>query len=148
MLSQVRSLGREDPLEKTVVTHSSILVWRIPWTEEPGNRVTESDMTEWLTQHTFPSIKPMVVGMIYLTDRHCNSWKTMSWGDHNWGRILMWKATLNVPAGSTKQKHGRWQTANISLPTDNCNSHGHTLPIPCSSQVKESSFYTWVNRYL
>ena len=32
----VRSLGREDPLEKEMATHSSILAWRIPWTEEPG----------------------------------------------------------------------------------------------------------------
>ena len=34
--TQVRSLGREDPLEKGMATHSSILAWRIPWTEEPG----------------------------------------------------------------------------------------------------------------
>ena len=33
---QVRSLGREDPLEESMATHSSILSWRIPWTEEPG----------------------------------------------------------------------------------------------------------------
>ena len=32
----VQSLGREDPLEKEMATHSSILAWRIPWTEEPG----------------------------------------------------------------------------------------------------------------
>ena len=32
----VRSLGGEDPLEKEMATHSSILAWRIPWTEEPG----------------------------------------------------------------------------------------------------------------
>ena len=32
----VRSLGREDSLEKEMATHSSILAWRIPWTEEPG----------------------------------------------------------------------------------------------------------------
>ena len=32
----VRSLGEEDPLEKEMPTHSSILAWRIPWTEEPG----------------------------------------------------------------------------------------------------------------
>ena len=31
---RVQSLGREDPLEKEMVTHSSILAWRIPWTEE------------------------------------------------------------------------------------------------------------------
>ena len=32
----VRSLSREDPLEKEMATHSSILAWKIPWTEEPG----------------------------------------------------------------------------------------------------------------
>ena len=32
----VLSLGQEDPLEKAVATHSSILPWKIPWTEEPG----------------------------------------------------------------------------------------------------------------
>ena len=34
--SCVQSLGREDPLEKGMATHSSILAWRIPWAEEPG----------------------------------------------------------------------------------------------------------------
>ena len=34
--TRVRSLGREDPLEKEMVIHSSILAWRVPWTEEPG----------------------------------------------------------------------------------------------------------------
>ena len=34
--TQVQSLGWENPLEKEVVTHSSILAWRIPWTEESG----------------------------------------------------------------------------------------------------------------
>jgi len=34
--TRVQSLGREDPLEKEMTTHTSILAWRIPWTEEPG----------------------------------------------------------------------------------------------------------------
>ena len=34
--TQVHSLGREDPLEKEMATHSSILAWRIPWMEEPS----------------------------------------------------------------------------------------------------------------
>ena len=34
--TRVRSLGREDPLEEGMAIHSSILSWRIPWTEEPG----------------------------------------------------------------------------------------------------------------
>jgi len=33
---EVQSLGQEDPLEKEMVTHSSILAWEIPWTEDPG----------------------------------------------------------------------------------------------------------------
>ena len=45
----VRSLGWEDPLEKGMATHSSILAWRIPWTEEPGRLQSmgckESDTT-------------------------------------------------------------------------------------------------------
>ena len=47
--TQVRSLGREDPLKKGMATHSSILAWRIPWTEEPGGLQSmgsqESDTT-------------------------------------------------------------------------------------------------------
>ena len=34
--TQVQSLGQEGPLEKEMATHSSILSWRVPWTEEPG----------------------------------------------------------------------------------------------------------------
>ena len=34
--TRVQSLGQEDPLEKGMATHSSILAWEIPWTEEPG----------------------------------------------------------------------------------------------------------------
>ena len=45
--TQVQSLGREDPLEKELATHSSILAWRIPWTEEIGRlSCKESDTTE------------------------------------------------------------------------------------------------------
>ena len=37
--TRILSLGQEDPLEKGIATHSSILAWRIPWTEEPGGLV-------------------------------------------------------------------------------------------------------------
>ena len=47
--TQVRSLGREDSLEKAMATHSSTLAWKIPWTEEPGR--LESDTTERLQYH-------------------------------------------------------------------------------------------------
>ena len=46
----VQSLNQKDHLEKGMATHSSILAWRIPWTEEPGGlqsmELQESDMTE------------------------------------------------------------------------------------------------------
>ena len=50
----VQSLGREDPLEKGMAFHSSILAWRIPWTEEPGGglqsiALQKLDMAEQLT---------------------------------------------------------------------------------------------------
>ena len=52
---QVRSLGQEDPLEKEMATRSSILAWRIPWTEESGRLSSrgrnESDKTERLSTH-------------------------------------------------------------------------------------------------
>ena len=41
----VRSLGQEDPLEKEMATHSSILAWGIPWTEKPG-RLTVHGITK------------------------------------------------------------------------------------------------------
>ena len=51
----VRSLGQEDPLEKEMATYSSILAWRIPWTEELGGLESrgrkESDTTERLHFH-------------------------------------------------------------------------------------------------
>ena len=54
--TQVRYLGQEDPLEKEMANHSSILAWRIPWTEEPGELYSpwghkESDPAE-VVAHT------------------------------------------------------------------------------------------------
>ena len=50
--TQVRSLGWEDPLEKEMAAHSSVLAWRSPWTEEPGGLQSmggeELDTTERL----------------------------------------------------------------------------------------------------
>ena len=66
---QVRSLGWEDPLQKSMATHSSILAWKIPWTEEPGRlqpmgsqrfgyqRVTNTgDKEGFLVKHPFNSM--------------------------------------------------------------------------------------------
>ena len=73
----VRSLGQEDLLEKEMVTHSSILAWKIPWTEELGWLLSwgrkESDMTERLHYHYNSPVKPsgsklLIVGRILITE--------------------------------------------------------------------------------
>ena len=58
---QLQSLGRKDPLEKEIATHSGILTWKIPWTEEPGGLCRswgreELDTTE-ATQHSKPQLE-------------------------------------------------------------------------------------------
>ena len=59
--TQVRTLDQEDPLEKEMATRSSVLAWKIPWTEEPGSQQStgrkESDTTEQLH---FTSVTQMV----------------------------------------------------------------------------------------
>ena len=50
---QVQSLGREDPLEKEMAPHCSILVWEIPWTEEPGGLQSMGSQSKTqLSMHT------------------------------------------------------------------------------------------------
>ena len=53
----VQYLSQEDPLEEEMATHSSILAWRIPWTEEPGGlqptELQELDTTERISVHRF-----------------------------------------------------------------------------------------------
>ena len=54
--TRVRSLGREDPLEKEMVTHSSILAWRISWAEEPGRLQSMGSQRvghDWATSFDF-----------------------------------------------------------------------------------------------
>ena len=48
--TQVRSLGQEDPQEKEMATHSSILAWRIPWTEELGQPLSTVSLRDGMTE--------------------------------------------------------------------------------------------------
>ena len=58
--TRVQSLGGEDPLEEEMATHSSILTWRIPWTEELGGLQfmgsQEWDVIEPLSRHIHPGV--------------------------------------------------------------------------------------------
>ena len=62
-----QSLGWEDPLEKEMTTHSSILAWEIPWTEEPGGLLSMGSQKSWtqLSDSTTTQILLKIV-MAYL----------------------------------------------------------------------------------
>ena len=62
--TRVQSLGGEDPLEKEMATHSSILAWRIPWTEESGE---------------LQSVELQRVGHNWVTNTHTNTYIYIYW---------------------------------------------------------------------
>ena len=83
---QVWSLGREDPLEEKMATHSSILAWKIPWTEETGGlqstgsqRIGHDCVTKWQQYLKTSQIRLVVVlnSMIlkYCIIKYVNIWK-------------------------------------------------------------------------
>ena len=70
--TRVRFLGQEDPLEKEMATHSSILAWRIPWTEEPGGlqsielpRVGHDWVTSLIEKYLVPCAFQKYGGKVY-----------------------------------------------------------------------------------
>ena len=71
---KILSLGQEDPLEKGMATHSSILAWRIPWTEEPQG-CKESDMTEWLSMGNIIALHVKYACILFHSS-------FFSWGHH------------------------------------------------------------------
>ena len=67
----VRSLGWEDPLEKEMATHSSILAWKIPWTEDPGGlQSMGSQSRTQLRVCTFTSLKHTYTGTILIKPKN------------------------------------------------------------------------------
>ena len=68
----VLSLGPEDPLEKEIATHSSILTWRIPWTEEPGRLQymgLQRVRNDWAYEHTYTYKEEMQLEVERPTER-------------------------------------------------------------------------------
>ena len=68
--TQVQSLGAEDPLEKEMATHSSILAWKIPWTAEPGGLQfmdSQRDTTEQLSIVLFHTKGPLLQSFFFFS---------------------------------------------------------------------------------
>ena len=83
--TQVQSLGQEDPLEKGMATHSSILAWRIPWTEDLGKLqsmgsqrvrqdwVTNTNVFKWEFKSCITSLKDLHLNR-YVGSNYWGSW--------------------------------------------------------------------------
>ena len=65
----VQPLGQEDPLEKGMATHSSILAWRIPWTEKPKNR-TSKPLRQIISDQISPALTAVSVCWVAITEYH------------------------------------------------------------------------------
>ena len=84
--TRVRSLGWEDPLEKEMATHSSILPWRIPWTEEPGGLQSTGFQRvghDWATSYTWIAI--------FVKTKRLGKWELVEirrWGKRKGERLL------------------------------------------------------------
>ena len=105
----VRFLGQEDPLEKEMATHSSILAWRIPWTEEPGGlQSTDSRRVGhyWATSLFFPPF--IFISWRLITLQYCSGFcHTLTWISHGFtcvphpdppSRLLPHPSPLGLPS--------------------------------------------------
>ena len=125
--TQVWSLSWEDPLEKEMATHSSILAWRIPWKEKPGRLQSTGSQRvahDWATSFSFYQRKHTCIH-ITSADR---TWPPNNSGPHPWSdcpgkswapwRSPQW-VSLCVLVGKGKKRRARtvyWPLSYILLP--------------------------------
>ena len=104
---QVRSLGHEDPPEKEMASHCGILVWKIPWMEEPGRPQSNGSQR---VEHAWATEKKKRVNIVfdwavcgsYLQKEHLkesccfSQLVAVNWGMWNVVQVSMWKAPLKT----------------------------------------------------
>ena len=106
--TRVRSLGVEDPLEKGMAIHSSILAWRIPWTEKPRGLHSswgrkESDTTEQLTHtHTHASLKWKKQSIKESMNCNYSSW----FASTDWRQTHQWRRARGNQRGGSRDLYG------------------------------------------
>ena len=129
----VWSLGWKDPLEKGMATHSNILAWRIPWTEEPGELYIVHGVAKSQT------------GLSKLTDRGAESPGQEfreSWMWYQWG--LEWAAVIEVGCWWViclmLKQQGGWGTvwSRWATETQRCWMSPNTAPRDCTYGARES----------
>ena len=137
---QVRSLGQEDPLQKEIATHTSILVWEIPWTEEPGSEEAVPGPS------VFPSREPGVSG---------DFWGSQEGLDVVWGPPrCVWARESTAPAQGNQSLMWNprvfaddargWQCPFVlCLHPQGCLRRGVRASGPSQERTGESSLWLW-----
>ena len=137
--TRVQSLGWEDPLKKRMVTHSSILSWEIPWTEEllgysPWSR-KESDMMEWLTF----SLSDLGSGTVKRCPGDFNMqqiWEPLFWKYHPCSQVVYCPMCWLNESGSTCQ-------VGLVTPKLKSSKYQKNLSYSKKSQIHASPFTTF-----
>ena len=135
----VRSLGQEDPLEKEMATHSSILAWAIPWTEKLGGPSSwgrkESDTTEWLHFLSFfLSCRTNWKAVARISAFHKTQliFSGLSW---EWRLVKKYKALKVLVPGQWFDKRWCFLLALSSTPTTSTGNQSHTWDANCWENV-------------
>ena len=150
----VQSLIWEDPLEKGMATHSSILAWRIPWTKEPGwgckeldKSWTELDKTEWqMTENEMVGWHHQISGHEFkqtLGDGDGQGSLTCCspWGYKESDRLSNWTTTAAIPGSCMSSEPWIW------LVLQNSGTNPGSRDLSKLGQISQyAKFYLWPMR--
>ena len=132
----VQSLGREDPLEKEMATHSSILAWRIPWTEEPGGLQSTGSQRvghDWVTSLSLSLVAQMVKHLSTMRETWVQS---LGWEDilekevATHSSILAWKIPWTEEPGRLQSMGS--QRVRYNWPTSLYSVINNSWPVQCT----------------
>ena len=128
--TQVQSLGLENPLEEDMATHSSLLAWRIPWTEEPGGLQSMGVTQSWTWLKWLSTAHRMWMEMDKQTQ--CFELKLEIW--------LAWNMKASLVAQLVKRIHLQWRRPRFDpwirkIPRE---GNGNPLQYSCLGSPMES----------
>ena len=151
--TQVWSLGQEDPLEKGMATHSSILAWRIPWTEEPGglqslgSQRVGHDWSDWARTQValFERTRLPMQETQEMQVRSLGQEDTLEEAMATHSSILAWRIPWTwEPSGlqSTGLPKGRHEWSNLAL-MHTCSKNLAAMPRPPLSRLPGHRLRHW-----
>ena len=126
--TQVWSLGQEDPLKKELTTHSSILAWRIPWTEKPG-RLQSTGLQRVRHDFTF-TFTFFISKLLTLHSKECND-LDLAFADLPWNKdtVLLYCAVKYMSTQALVEDACMWQSSWTNLHDWTCKRNFASLKV-------------------